>query len=165
MLGQTQASLTVTSNGLMSDPQTVILAPFDPGIFATNAAGTGQGDILITATGEVAAPSESIPGQPARPANRGKFILISCTGLGAVTNPPATGAPASASPLSMTTATPSVTIGGVPGTVSFSGLSPGFVGLYQVNVQVPAGAPTGNAIDVVLTIGGVASNTVTTAVQ
>ena len=165
LLGQTQASLTVTSNGLMSDPQTVILAPFDPGIFATNAAGTGQGDILITATGEVAAPSGSIPGGAARPANRGEFILISCTGLGAVTNPPATGAPASASPLSMTTATPSVTIGGVPGTVSFSGLSPGFIGLYQVNVQVPGNAATGDAVELVLTIGGVTSNTVTIAVQ
>ena len=165
LLGQTQASITVTSNSVMSDPQTINLAPFHPGIFATNSAGTRQGRIAIAATGEVAAPSGSIPGQAARPANRGEFITISCTGLGAVTNPPATGAPASANPLSMTTATPSVTIGGVPGTVSFSGLSPGFVGLNQVNVQVPGNAPTGDAVELVLTIGGVTSNTVTLAVQ
>ena len=136
LLGQTQASITVTSNGVMSDPRTVDLAPFHPGIFATNAAGTGQGAILISATGEVAAPSGSIPGRATRPVNRGEFISIFSTGLGAVTNQPATGAPAPANPLSMTTATPSVTIGDVPGTMSFSGLSPGFVGLYQVNVLV-----------------------------
>jgi uncharacterized protein (TIGR03437 family) len=53
----------------------------------------------------------------------------------------------------------------VPATVSFSGLAPGFFGLYQVNVQVPQNAPVGSAVSVVLTIGGIGSNTVTIAVQ
>jgi uncharacterized protein (TIGR03437 family) len=61
--------------------------------------------------------------------------------------------------------TPWVTIGGVPTAVSFSGLAPGFAGLYQVNVQVPPSAPTGGGVAVVLAIGGVASNTVTVAVE
>jgi len=39
------------------------------------------------------------------------------------------------------------------------------VGIYQVTVQVPVGAPSGAAVPVVLTIGGVASNIVTIAVQ
>jgi len=39
------------------------------------------------------------------------------------------------------------------------------VGLYQVNVQVPLGAPAGDAVPVILSIGGIASNTVTIAVQ
>jgi uncharacterized protein (TIGR03437 family) len=50
-------------------------------------------------------------------------------------------------------------------TVSFSGLALGFVGLYQVNVQVPAGTPSGDSVPVTLNIGGAASNTVTLAVQ
>ncbi len=66
--------------------------------------------------------------------------------------------------LSVTTETPTVTIGGVEAPVSFSGLT-GFVGLYQVNVQVPSEAPTGDAVDVAITIGGVTSNIVTIAVQ
>jgi len=49
--------------------------------------------------------------------------------------------------------------------VSSSGLAPGAVGLYQVNVQVPLGAPAGDAVPVILSIGGIASNTVTIAVQ
>ena len=53
----------------------------------------------------------------------------------------------------------------MPATVLFSGLAPPFVGLYVVTLQVPAGAPTGNSVAVVLTIGGVPSNTVTIAVQ
>ena len=48
--------------------------------------------------------------------------------------------------------------------VSFSGLS-SFVGLYQVNAQIPSTAPTGDAVEVVLTIGGISSNTVTIAIQ
>lgn len=40
------------------------------------------------------------------------------------------------SPALTTAATPQVSLGGVPLTVTFSGLAPGFVGLYQVNAQV-----------------------------
>ena len=111
-----------------------------------------------------AAPSGSISGQQARPANRLEFISIFCSGLGDVTNRPPSGAPPSGGDLSNTMATPTVIIGGVDVPPSFSGLT-SFVGLYQVNVQVPSNAPTGDAVEVVLTIGGVASNTVTIAVQ
>jgi minor extracellular serine protease Vpr len=61
---------------------------------------------------------------------------------------------------------PTVSVGGATvSDVEFSGLAPGYVGLYQVNAQVPAGAATGSAVPVVISIGGVASNTVTMAVQ
>jgi uncharacterized protein (TIGR03437 family) len=95
----------------------------------------------------------------------GEFISIYCTGLGTVSNQPATGAAAQASPLSVTTTIPTVTIGGVAAQVSFSGLTPGAVGLYQVNVQVPMGAPAGDTVPVILSIGGAASNAATIAVQ
>jgi uncharacterized protein (TIGR03437 family) len=92
-------------------------------------------------------------------------VLIFATGLGPVSNRPASGVAASADPLSSTTTLPSVTIGNQAATVSYSGLSPGFVGLYQINVQVPDNALTGNTLPLVLTIGGVPSNTVMIAVQ
>ena len=49
--------------------------------------------------------------------------------------------------------------------VTYSGLAPGFAGLYQVNAQVPAGAPTGGTVAVAITIGGSTSNAVTIAVK
>ncbi len=162
--GQARVSLTVTAGGATSTEQTVNLATFAPAIFSMNQQGTGQGAILIAATGEIAAPTGGIPGRATRPARRGEYVSIFCTGLGAVTNQPTSGGPGPSSPLSATTTTPSVTIGGASATVSFSGLAPGFVGLYQVNSQVPASAPTGNAVPVVVSIGGVTSNTVTMAV-
>ena len=60
---------------------------------------------------------------------------------------------------------PAVVIGGEVATVLFSGLAPGFVGLYQVNALVPAGAGAGGAVPVTISMGGVASNTVTIAVH
>jgi uncharacterized protein (TIGR03437 family) len=56
-------------------------------------------------------------------------------------------------------------IGGKPAVVHFAGLAPGFVGLYQVNVQIPDGLAPGPAVPLVLTQNGVASNRVTLALQ
>ena len=165
LVGQLRAFVTVSIADLSSLPVVLNLSAFAPGIFSTNSQGNGQGVILISSTGEVAAPLGSIPGRASRPVNRGEFLTIYCTGLGDVTNRPANGDAALGDPLSTTLSTPTVTIGGIAAPVSFSGLSPGFVGLYQVNVPLPENAPTGDAIPVVLSIGGVISNTVTIAVQ
>ena len=56
-------------------------------------------------------------------------------------------------------------IGGSSATVHFAGLAPGFVGLYQVNVQIPAGVEPGPVVPLVLFQNGVPSNTVTLAIQ
>jgi uncharacterized protein (TIGR03437 family) len=56
-----------------------------------------------------------------------------------------------------------VTVGSVPATVQFCGLAPGFVGLYQLNVLVPANAPTGTQ-PMVISMGG-ASATIDLPVQ
>ena len=159
-----EVQVQVKRGGETSDTQAVTVAAVSPGIFATNQQGTGQGAVLIANTAIFAAPSGSIPGQETRPANRLEFISIYCTGLGDVTNRPASGEPPSGGELSVTMETPTVTIGGIEVQPSFSGLT-GFVGLYQVNVQVPSNAPTGDAVNVVITIGGVTSNTVTIAAQ
>ena len=166
LAGANSATVQVMVNGQTSAPQTVPLATFSPGIFTIPPGGTGQGAIPIANSNPptFAAPTDSIPGAAARPANVGELISIFCTGLGSVTNPPATGAPASSNPLSSTSVMPQVTIGGVPAVVSFSGLAPTFVGLYQVNAQIPAGAPSGSAVPLALSIGGVSSNTVTVAI-
>ena len=50
-------------------------------------------------------------------------------------------------------------------TVAVPGGAPGFVGLYQVNAEVPAGIQPGSAVPVTLTIGGVTSNITTIAVK
>jgi uncharacterized protein (TIGR03437 family) len=154
--GQTTVTLTITQ-GTQSTTLPIVVRQFAPSLFTVNGQGTGQAAAVIAGTSTVAAPS--------RPAKVGEFLSMYCTGLGAVTNSPGTGNPALTSPLSQTQSTPTVTIGGVPAKVQFSGLAPGFAGLYQVNVQMPDGVTPGDAVAVVLTIGGVTSNTATIAVQ
>jgi len=163
MAGLAQATVTVTVGVATSSPVTVPLASSAPGLFSTSGSGSGQGSILVGTLGVLAAPTGAFPGS--RPVNRGELVSIYATGLGAVTNPPPTGVAGSGSPLSATLAAPAVFIGGVQAAVPFSGLAPGYAGLYQVNAIVPPGTPTGNPVSVVLTIGESTSNTVTLAVQ
>jgi uncharacterized protein (TIGR03437 family) len=157
LAGQSTATLTATLNGTSGAAQTATLAAFAPAIFTLNSQGTGPGAILDSAYNLV---------DSSNPATAGATtILIYCTGLGAVTNQPATGSAGPSSPLAETTTAPTVTIGGLPANVSFSGLAPGFVGLYQVNVLVPADVAAGSAVPVTISIGGATSNTATIVVQ
>ena len=154
------AALTISVGGISSAPQTVSLASAAPGIFTS---GGTQGVILIANSSFLAGPAGEFPS--ARPAQRGETISIFATGLGAVTNRPGSGAAAPADPLAMTLNLPVVTIGGADAEVTFSGLAPGFAGLYQVNVKVPATTPSGDRIALVMSLLGRDSNTVTLAVQ
>ena len=98
------------------------------------------------------------------PVRRGRVLQLFVNGLGAVTNTPASGEIALAQPLSTTRQQPSVTIGGRPATVQFSGLAPNLVGLYQVNVVVPEDAGTG-VQQVTISMNGVASKSSNVAVN
>ena len=163
LAGLEQATLTVQVGPAVSDSITVDLAPSTPGFFTLGQ--DGQAAVVIANTGGIVpAAVGSLPGVVTRPVRRGEFISIWCTGLGPVPDPPATGQPTGVPP-PLTTSPSIVTIGGVEARVTFSGLSPGFVALYQVNIRVPPGVPSGDAVPMVLTIGGVASNTVTIAVE
>ncbi|MCU1259900.1 MAG: Ig domain protein group 2 domain protein, partial [Bryobacterales bacterium] len=129
--------------------QSVIVQPAAPGIFilATNADGS--------VTGAVVNQDGSING-PTNPLSRGKVLTVYCTGLGAVTN---------SGGLSVTTATVQGILGGNTLPVAFSGLTPGFVGLYQVNVSIPTGTPPGLTLPFNLRAGSADSNIVSVAVQ
>jgi uncharacterized protein (TIGR03437 family) len=98
------------------------------------------------------------------PARRGSVVQLYANGLGPVDNQPPTGEITPAQPLPTTRATPTVTVGGRPAAVQFSGLAPYIVGLYQLNITVPADAPTGLQ-PVVITAGGVTSKPATLPVQ
>jgi uncharacterized protein (TIGR03437 family) len=79
----------------------------------------------------------------AEPAKVGDVLIIFATGLGTVSPFVPTGVPAAFNPLSRTLAPVTVTVGGIEARPLFSGLAPGFVGLYQVNVAIPPGVSTG----------------------
>ena len=149
--------------GALSVPIAVTLATYSPGLFIL---GGGQAAATIGAAGGlVAGPEGSSPAYESRPIRRQEFLEIFCNGLGPVTNQPETGEPTSGNPLSETTTLPTVTVGGVAVAVFFSGIVPGTSALYQVNVQISDAVPSGEAVPVALTIGGLTSNVATIAVE
>ena len=147
------AKIQVTNRGAASP---IVFTPVQinqPAVFNYSAGGDVFGAILH---------SNFKLANTADPAKAGETVLIYCTGLGYVVAPlPADGVAATGQ---MTMNTPTVTIGGANAPVSFSGLAPGYVGLYQVNAQVPSGLAAGNQ-PVIITIGGAMSKSVLLPVQ
>jgi uncharacterized protein (TIGR03437 family) len=147
-----EASLGVAREGIATGPFNFQLALSAPGIFTL---AENQGAILN---------QDYSVNDPGLPAKLGSTVMIYATGAGAVSPPVAAG---NAAPigltLSITAQNPTVTIGGISAHVAFSGLAPGFAGLWQINVVVPANAPAGDDIPVQVTFGS-ASNTVTMAI-
>jgi uncharacterized protein (TIGR03437 family) len=106
------------------------------------------------------------------PAKRGDFIQIYATGLGkAAPNRDlsrgtlAAGEKAPQSQLYETILRPMVTVGGVPVEVLYSGLAPGFAGLYQINIQIPATAPVGDDVPISIEMNGRKDDLTTIAIR
>jgi uncharacterized protein (TIGR03437 family) len=97
-------------------------------------------------------------------ARRGKTLSIYASGQGDVSPAVADGSAAPAKPLSVTPLFPDVVIGYKRAQVLFSGLAPGWVGLWQINVIVPPDAPTGTAV-FLLVNQAITSNTLMIAVE
>ena len=148
------ASVVVTRNNQPSAAQSLQVGPFSPGIFAI-----GNIAVAINPDGSIAAPPGSIPGIATKPAKIGDpgGLVILCTGLGAV-DPPAVNGAASLDALRTATTTPAVLIGGKAAQVVFAGMSPQFVGVNQINVAIPAGTPTGNAVSLQISLGNVTTS-------
>jgi len=135
------ASIVVQANGQTSNTVTTAVAVTAPGIFSLTENGSGNGAIRHADYSVVTDSS---------PAHSGEVVLIYLTGLGAVNPPLNDGFGGSSSPLSLTTVTPTVMVGGGAATVLFSGMS-AYPGLYQINAQLPA-IPAGvTALPVVIT--------------
>jgi uncharacterized protein (TIGR03437 family) len=111
----------------------------------------------------LAYPVNDFPGAVnSRPAkvNDPNTLVLLATGLGAVTFTPPNGSPPVQNGQfveSDTVTKPVVTVGGVPAQVVFSGLSPQFPSLYQINLIIAPGTPTGNAVPVVIQMNGQSS--------
>jgi uncharacterized protein (TIGR03437 family) len=154
--GQTSAQFVLNSDFTPSGAVTIPLARSSPGVFSNGTAIEDENNNLVTS---------------ANPAKRGSShaIQIFMNGLGPVDQQPPTGEPTpypapTSDGLVHTLDTPTVSIGGVPATVFFSGLTPGSVGLYQIDATLPANTPTGSQ-SLIVSIGGATSIATKISVQ
>ena len=113
-----------------------------PGVFSVSG-GRGPGAILN---------SDLSSNSASRPAERGTDVVLFATGEGS-TNPAITEGQLASAPLPAPVLPVAVRIGGVPAAIRFVGLAPGFAGLLQINVTIPANASTGAEVPVELQVG------------
>jgi uncharacterized protein (TIGR03437 family) len=169
------ASITVKTGSVTSAPVAVPMTTVAPGIYSLPA-GVGYAVAFNNffngnTDAALAAPTNANLGYPSHPAKAGDVLTVYATGLGAVglsasgpASPPAPGA-ASLDATRYTLTTPTLLVGGMQAQVIFSGLTPQYVGINQVNFIVPAGI-TGNSIPLQLVANGITStNQVVIAIQ
>jgi uncharacterized protein (TIGR03437 family) len=142
------ATVVVTSGDGRISVGVTIIAAAAPSIFTTNQTGTGAAAALdaFTFTGPPFAATRA-NGEP-------NIIAIFGTGLGA----DATDVDGNVS------ASVQVKVDGNPAVVQYAGRAPGFVGLNQLNIVLPAGIAPGTHT-VVVARNGATSNAVTIAIR
>ena len=143
-------TVTVLNNGTTIQAGTYPVAGSAPGIFTLATNGAGSAAVLN---------QDNTLNGPSNPAARGSIIQIYGTGEG-VTSPPGVTGEITGTTLKRPNLPVTVTIGGLAATVTYAGTVPTVVaGLLQVNTVVPAGLTPGATIPVLITMGGVASQT------
>jgi uncharacterized protein (TIGR03437 family) len=144
----TATQVTVQYGGLLSVPALVPVVPATPALFSFSGLGSGQA-LILNQDGSV---NSSI-----NPAAAGSVAVLYATGLGQ-TNPSGQDGVVVSAILPVPAASISVMIGGAPAQVLYAGAAPGMVsGIFQINVQIPANAPSGSNIPVLVQAGNAVS--------
>ena len=135
------AQIYVINNGTNSNLISVLTGVTSVGTFTNPDGGLGDAAALHP---DYSVISESSPAQI------GETVAVYLTGVGAVIPRVGDGAAAPSNPPSLTSATPLVYLLDASGNyvqaqVTFSGLAPGYAGLYQINFTIPSGLVAGDA--------------------
>ncbi len=150
-----QVPIVLSVNNALTLPVTLDLVPNAPGVMSMFDGPTPpsvqDGAHIIAQHLNGTAVNSSSPGKP------GEYLVMYLAGLGATDPSVPSGMPASSNPLSKVTVQPTVMVDSLSSNVAFAGLTPGFVGLYQIDFQVPMGVTPGEVV-VTVSQGGVAAN-------
>jgi len=156
----TEYRMVIRRGDLVSAPSALSVGSASPAVATLDGTGRGQGQIY-----RIAPEVEAGFATPANPVRPGESILVVATGLGP-TNPLVDeGKAVAAESRFGTTGDVRVRIGNALATDVAAWLMPGQIGIYFVSAVVPAEAPTGDAVPVVVSANGVESQVVTMAVQ
>jgi uncharacterized protein (TIGR03437 family) len=140
-----QAPIILSVNNAVTLPVMLNLVPAAPGVASLT------GGTIIAQHADFSLVTSASPAKP------GEVLIMYLVGMGATNPSVASGAPSPSSPLATVTLQPTVTVGSQPANISFAGLTPFSVGLYQIDFQVPSNASSGN-LNVVVTQNGIAAN-------
>jgi uncharacterized protein (TIGR03437 family) len=157
-----QVPIVFSVNNALTIPITLDIVPGAPGVLSKLDGPTPPS--LQNGAHMIAQHLDGSPVDSSSPGKVGEFLVMYLVGLGATDNPAPSGHPALSDPLSNVLVKPVVTVDSLPSDVFFAGLTPGFVGLYQIDFQVPTGVHTGDVV-VTVTQNGIAANPTKLAVS
>jgi uncharacterized protein (TIGR03437 family) len=128
--------------------------PGAPTVFMSGTAGpqTNLPTIIRSDNGQLVTDSNPIH------RNSNEYIVIYLTGLGQTSPAVGDGQPSPSSPLAVALTQPSVSIGGIQIPIAYFGLTPGEVGVYQINAKIPSNIPTGLSVPLVITQGSITTS-------
>ena len=152
------ANVVATSGGVPGTATPVALADYAMGVFTYARTTTAVDPIVVHYSNNQLV-------TPTSPAAPGEILVLYGTGVGKLNNPPPTGVAVPISPLATPVDPFTMTLGGAPVPVLFTGLTPGCAGLVQMDIQLPATLPAGSSLPVVIQFPGGASPVVNLAVQ
>ena len=146
--------LTLKNASGTTAPFNIQAAAAEPGLLAPPSflLNGKQYVVAFLPDGSYVLPTGAIPGLNSRPAKPNETITLYGLGFGPVT--PAVPSGVIAGTLNGLQASLQVTFGNTPANVSYNGLAPGYVGLYQINLVVPP-VPDSDAVPLLLNLGGV----------
>jgi uncharacterized protein (TIGR03437 family) len=147
-----RVTMTLHTPGGVSDDYYLNLLPAAPAVFHSGTAGP------MTSIPVVIKNSNQQLVTPSNPIRAGDEISVYATGLGPTSPEVEAGMPAPSSPLATTILVPEVRLGGVPLAVSFAGLAPGNVGVFQINARAPSNLPLGAEVPLTISQGGVTAS-------
>lgn len=164
-LGQSQVRVVYSPEGeaeQVSDTASVSVASVSPALFTFDY-GPGRAAGLNVKTGDSnpdvidGSTPQAVGSVPnAQPARLGEIVTLFANGLGPTTPPGVTGNH-SLDALRPVIVPVTVLVGGAEAQVLYAGLTPQFVGLYQINIRIPFGAVPGDDVPVIIQQGGVTS--------
>jgi uncharacterized protein (TIGR03437 family) len=140
-------TLILRTPGGVSDNYNLVIQPGAPSVFRAAVAGY---DTLIPT---VVRAENQMLATTSNPVHRGDTLSVYLTGLGMTSPAIDAGLAAQSDPLATALVAPKLDLGGVLLPVFYAGLTPGQVGVYQINVTVPRNVPTGLSIPLNITQG------------
>jgi uncharacterized protein (TIGR03437 family) len=141
-------TLNVYTPGGVSNNFNITVQPAAPAVFMSGVAGPETNLPVVIRAANNSLVTDSNPIHP------GDTLTIYLTGIGETAPVVGDGLPAPMSPLAVPVNPPTVQLGGINLSVLFAGLSPGEVGVGQINARVPSNAPQGMNVPLTITQAG-----------
>jgi uncharacterized protein (TIGR03437 family) len=140
-------SINLHTPGGVSNTLNFTVNPTAPAVFLSGVAGdwTGLATVFRYGNGQIVTPTNAV--------RINDTLVVWLTGMGQTSPEVLEGQPAPTDPLAYASSQPTVTLGGYKLIVDYAGMAPGLPGVYQINVKVPFGVPTGADQPLVITQG------------